>query len=192
MYLYRELYGTKKIVQEWAPLINELSKGERYETTVSDHDAEDRATLDKCDIHTIPARKDITSGIQAVQKRIKMASDGKPRLFIFDNALVSRDPLLDETKKPCCTTEEMDCYVWPKGQDGKPLKEVPVKENDHGQDAKRYAVAYIDRVGDDGVFDFSISVPSGAPLAPKTGEEVAPVANPPVESKSHLLEAGWN
>ncbi len=191
MYLYRELYGTKRIVQEWAPLINELSKGESIEATISDHDAEDRATLDKCGIHTIPARKDITSGIQAVQRRIKVAHDGKPRLFILDNALVARDPLLDEAKKPCCTAEEVDCYVWPKGQDGKALKEVPVKEYDHGMDAGRYGVAYIDKVGDDGVLEFSVAAPSGK-LPEKTADEKKADESKPVpQASEHLQEVGW-
>jgi hypothetical protein len=68
----------------------------------------------------------------------------KPRLFLFRDALVSRDELLVEAKKPTCTEEEIDGYVWPKGQDGKPLKEEPVKENDHGCDEMRYLVAYLD------------------------------------------------
>jgi phage terminase large subunit len=40
-----------------------------------------------------------------------------------------------------CTEEEFDSYVWPKGVDGKPVKEEPVKEHDHGLDALRYLVA---------------------------------------------------
>ena len=38
-------------------------------------------------------------------------------------------------------------YVWPKGADGRPQKEEPVKEYDHGKDAMRYAVAYADGLG---------------------------------------------
>jgi len=144
MYRYRELYATKTIVQDWAPIIKGYSEGEKIEVTISDHDAEDRATLDRCGIKTIPARKDITSGIQAVQKRFKTNT-----IFLMQDSLVSRDPLLDEAKKPCCTEEEIDSYIWPKGVDGKPIKEVPVKENDHGMDTMRYGVAYIDKVGDE-------------------------------------------
>jgi hypothetical protein len=34
--------------------------------------------------------------------------------------------------------------VWPKTADGRPVKEAPVKENDHGCDALRYGVVYLD------------------------------------------------
>jgi phage terminase large subunit len=42
--------------------------------------------------------------------------------------------------------------VWPKSQDGKELKEAPVKADDHGMDATRYMVAYLDIGRSPGVF----------------------------------------
>jgi hypothetical protein len=143
-YRYRQIYRTRTLVSDHAAEIIRLSEGERIEATVSDHDAEDRATLDRCGIPTVPAYKAVERGIQAVAERLRPAGDGKPRLFLFRDALVSRDELLVEAKKPTCTEEEIDGYVWPKGQDGKPLKEEPVKENDHGCDEMRYLVAYLD------------------------------------------------
>jgi hypothetical protein len=50
---------------------------------------------------------------------LRPAGDKKPRLFLMRDALVSRDEALAESKKPTCTEEEMDGYVYPKGQDGK-------------------------------------------------------------------------
>ncbi len=50
-----------------------------------------------------------------------------------------------EDKKPACTEEEIDAYVWPKGVDGKAVKEQPVKLNDHGMDAMRYGAMYLER-----------------------------------------------
>ena len=41
-----------------------------------------------------------------------------------------------EAKKPVCTDQEIDGYVWA----NKATKEEPVKENDHGMDTMRYAV----------------------------------------------------
>jgi hypothetical protein len=41
---------------------------------------------------------------------------------------------------PTCTAEEFPGYVWPRGQDGKSKKEVPVQVDDHGMDATRYMV----------------------------------------------------
>jgi len=146
MYLYRELYMTQRTVDEHATQILALSKGETYIATVADHDAEDRATLAKRGIVTIPAYKAVSRGIQAVQGRLRPAGDGRPRLFFLRDSLIERDERLSEMKKPCCTAEEFDGYVWPKGQDGRALKEEPVKEDDHGMDACRYAVASRDLI----------------------------------------------
>lgn len=144
MYLYREIYHTKRTVNVHAGQINALSEGEQIERTIADHDAEDRATLTEHGIYTVAATKDISRGIQAVSERLKVQEDGKPRLFIFNDALVEVDDSLDEKKKPICTAQEFPGYIWPQAADGKPVKEVPVKENDHGMDALRYAVMYVD------------------------------------------------
>lgn len=177
MYLYREMYATKRIVQEWAPLINKASIGEDIEATIADHDAEDRATLYAQGISTIPAMKDITSGIQGVQHRLRKRPDGKAGLMVMRGCLVTPDPLLLEAKKPTCLLDEVESYVWPKGQDGKPLKEVPVKENDHACDTLRYAIAYIDNVGEQEL-PFSINNYDGLALGP-TADPLAVIWNNP-------------
>jgi hypothetical protein len=140
MYLYREIYRTRRLVSEHAAEIRKLSAGESIAFNVSDHDAEDRATLASCGIHTSPARKAVTPGIEAVKARLKAAGDGRPRLFLLRGSLVDRDGELADAKRPCCTEDEFDAYVYAKGADGRPVKEEPVKMNDHGMDAMRYAV----------------------------------------------------
>lgn len=144
LYLYREIYRTKRLVQDHAGDIKRLSQGETYVRTAADHDAEDRATLDRHGVHTTPARKAITPGIQAVQARIRPAGDGRPRLYVLKGALVEADPELIEAKRPYSTEQEFGDYVWPKGADGKPNKELPVDDNNHGMDAMRYMVAALD------------------------------------------------
>lgn len=144
LYLYRQIYRTQRIVEDHARDIMRLSAGERIEATIADHDAEDRETLRRHGIPTIPAKKEISVGIQLVQARLRAAGDGKPRLFYFRDALVERDEALAEAKKPTHTAAEYPGYVWPKGQDGKPLKEVPVDEDNHGMDTTRYMAAHID------------------------------------------------
>jgi PBSX family phage terminase large subunit len=146
-YLYREIYRTKRLVQEHAGRIVELSAGEHYETTIADHDAEDRATLDKYGIPTEPAKKWVSPGIQAVTDRLKVSGDGRPRLFVMSGALVESDPDLVDAKLPYCTEHEFEAYSWPKDKDGKPKKEDPEKKHDHGMDAMRYAIAYLDKIG---------------------------------------------
>lgn len=149
MFLDREIYRTRRIVADHAEEILRLLAGRRVDATVADHDAEDRATLAAKGIPTTPALKSISPGIQAVQKRLRRNGDGRPRLFIFDDALDARDEELARKIKPTCTAQEFEVYSWPVGADGKSLKEVPVKEHDHGMDAMRYAVAHLDGLGDD-------------------------------------------
>lgn len=144
MYLYREIYMTQRTVKVHCEQIKKLSEGEVYEATIADHDAEDRATMAENGIDTLPAKKDISPGIQAVQERLKIQADGKPRLFLFRTALVEEDQRLVSAKKPTCTIQEFPGYVWPKASDGKPVKEVPVKENDHGVDSVRYGAMYLE------------------------------------------------
>jgi phage terminase large subunit len=144
LYLYREIYMTQRLVEDHARQILELDKGERIEFTVADHDAEDRATLERHGVPTVPAIKDVSPGIQAVKQRLNKAGDGKPRLYILRGALVEEDSMLRAARKPLCTHDEILAYAWPKGVDGKPVKEQPVKIDDHGMDGLRYIVYYLD------------------------------------------------
>src|SRR5688572_2290130 len=122
--------------------INLLSSGEYYEATICDHDAEDRATLEQAGIENIPAIKDVSRGIQAVQARLALGENQKPRLFMLRNALVEVDDALADVRKPYCTEQEMSIYAWQNPANGKPSKEEPLKVFDHGCDAVRYATMY--------------------------------------------------
>ena len=144
LYRYREIYATRRLVESLTPEIVRLSQGESVEVTVADHDAEDRATMEKHGIVTIPAKKDVSPGIQAVKARLAVQPDGKPRLYFVRGALVEVDPLLEAAKKPASTDDEITGYSWKRYDDGKPNKEEPVKVNDHGMDAMRYLVMYVD------------------------------------------------
>lgn len=144
LYLYREIYMTQRLVEDHARQILELSGRERIEYTLADHDAEDRATLERHGISTIPAVKDVSPGIQAVKQRLIRAGDGKPRLFIMRGVLVEEDEKLKAARKPLCTQDEVVAYAWQKSTDGKPVKEQPVKLDDHGMDATRYMAYYLD------------------------------------------------
>lgn len=142
---YREIYVTGQLVEDLAPKIVEYSRDERIVATICDHDAEDRATLTKHGIPNIAAYKGISLGIQAVQTRLKQRHTGKIR-FIRD-ALVEVDETLEFAKKPTSTIDELPGYVWERDSSGKAVKEVPHGEDDHGCDATRYAVAWVDQVG---------------------------------------------
>ena len=144
LFIYRELYMSGVIVEDHAAEIKRLSEGERYVMTLADHDAEDRATLQRHGISTSAAVKDVSRGIQAVQARLRKAGDGKPRLYLFRDALVQVDTKLEKKKKPYSTLQEFSGYIWTKTPDGKPSKEEPQKIDDHGMDALRYLVMAVD------------------------------------------------
>jgi hypothetical protein len=147
LYRYREIYRTRGLVEDHARRARELSRQEpRPRAVICDHDAEDRATLERhLGMATVPARKDVSPGIQAVAARLRKAGDGRPRLFLMRDSLDSRDPELDAAKKPCRTEEELDGYVWDLSANRKKGEE-PLKQNDHGADAMRYVVSHLDLV----------------------------------------------
>lgn len=139
LYVYRELYMSGRIVADHAREIVRLSAGESYEATVADHDREDRETLHRGGVFTEPAKKDIDIGIDAVKDRLKVGTDGKPRLFILSSCLVERDAKLDEAKRPVSIHDEWDAYIYKQDRAGA-AKDEPVDRDNHGLDALRYAV----------------------------------------------------
>lgn len=171
MYLYRELYMSGRTVARHKVDICLHSQGESYEVTIADHDAEDRATLAESTAVTDPALvarlatvgyqpvngvvllpgiatkaadKRVKVGIEKVQERLRIAGDGKPRLYLMTDSLIEEDATLRESYRPTRTADEIVSYVWAQPGDGRPAKEEPVKMNDHGCDAMRYAAMYLD------------------------------------------------
>ncbi len=148
LYLYAEQYMSKRTVDQHAQDLLRLIKDAegnwlepKPRAVICDHDAEGRATFEKeVGVSTVAANKKVLEGIQAVQKRLRPVGDKKPRLYIFRDALVERDPKLADAKRPCSTEEEITGYIWDTGA-GKNAKEQPLKVNDHGCDAARYLVA---------------------------------------------------
>jgi hypothetical protein len=177
LYLYRELYRTKRLVEDHARDIMEIvrpclkccgssevthycwsctkckpkwNEPEPY-ALICDHDAEDRATLERyLELGTDPAQKGKKMGIQAVEARLKVLGDGKPRIYLCRDALVRRDTDLDDRKLPCSTIEEIVAYVWKVDTQGRE-KEEPLDENNHGMDAMRYMVYERDGAGQPGL-----------------------------------------
>lgn len=163
LYLYREIYHTRRLVEDHARRIIELCSEEIPPCAiVCDHDAEGRATLERylgmATTQAVKGPGQKTPGIEAVAKRLRKAADGKPRLFIMRDSLDERDPDLAAVKKPACTAEEFDSYVW--DTRGNRLRgEVPVKQDDHGLDALRYLVWGLDcveAVPDDDTVEFDV------------------------------------
>jgi PBSX family phage terminase large subunit len=155
LYLYREIYHTKRLVQDHAHDMFELSLQEKIEAVITDHDAEDRATLSahwharhQCPgdglshVSTTAADKDVSTGLEMVNARISANS-----LFIVRDSLVELDHELKEAGLPTDTVSEIEGYVWDTTVNEKLgiiHKEHPQKRNDHGMDAMRYLVKHID------------------------------------------------
>lgn len=141
IYRYRELYMSQRTVKEHAKVINQHREG--YAATIADHDAEDRATLLENGIPTINADKRKTVGIEKVQERLKLAGDGRPRLYLVRDALIEVDQVLKDSNRPTSTEGEFPGYVWPERKAQRAADEEPVKADDHGMDAMRYMVMYL-------------------------------------------------
>jgi phage terminase large subunit len=156
LWLYREIYKSKTLVEDHARKILSLVRDSggawrepQPRTIICDHDAEDRATLERhLGMGTSPAKKTVSDGIQAVQARLRVQANGKPRIHVLRGALVETDKELAAAKKPTSTVEEISGYVWPDEGKNPDKRENPVKEDDHGMDAMRYMVAELDLVGE--------------------------------------------
>lgn len=152
LYMYREIYRSKTLVEDHAKRIAELTENDPLpDVILCDHDAEDRATLERhLGMMTRPAWKpsgSVRIGIDAVASRMRPAANGKRRLFVMRGALDERDDALFGARGeplPSSTEEEAEAYMW------NPKTDAPVKEHDHGMDAMRYLVCHVDRIGEGG------------------------------------------
>jgi phage terminase large subunit len=150
VYLFRELYRTMRTIEWWIQqaqsLMQEFSLA-GVPISVFVCDPSEPAYISQFEgagIPAIGATNAISPGINVMQARLKVAGDGRPRMYIYEYSLQERDEQRDEKHEPVCFEQEIDGYVWPQAKDGQPVKEVPVKHNDHAMDASRYACMYLD------------------------------------------------
>lgn len=150
LYMFHEIYYSRRIVEDHAKNILDFHGLASYEATIADHDAEDRATLERHGVSTLPAMKEVKPGIEGVQARLRAIREkpnkwgARSMISFFADARVELDPRLEEDKLPTQTVDEIEGYIWKPPVEGKNPKEEPEKENDHGMDAMRYLVAYVD------------------------------------------------
>jgi terminase large subunit-like protein len=160
LYNYREFYRRGVLVEDMARRIldevcpEDPATGERKwleprpVAVITDHDAEDRATLERhLEFSTVAAHKSVSDGIQAVAVRLRPDGSGKPQiLFMADAVLDGRQKSIVDAGQPASTIEEFAGYVWDTGG-GKKITEMPLKIFDDGIDTARYMVAQMDIVG---------------------------------------------
>lgn len=144
MYVYRQIIRTGQLVEDMAKEIKSsiAEDGVPPQAIFCDHDAEGRATLERhLGITTKKAYKDILDTIDCVNSMLRKGIDGRPRLCVVRDSLVSHDPRMKERGLPCGLIEEIPAYVW---LDSK-TREIPLQENDHAIDALRYLVGTLYR-----------------------------------------------
>lgn len=149
LYLTRELYHTGLRVDQAAEIIRDQSKGVVPYALICDHDAEDRATLEKgLGFLTLPAFKPINIGIQFVHNRLRGDNPkypGSRGLYVMHDANIMPDKSLRDRHKPTCTEEEFPLYQWDTGKIAlDKYKDAPIDKNNHSMDDLRYLVAFID------------------------------------------------
>lgn len=148
IYVYRQIYMTKRTVKTHAESINFYSQGEEIEATVCDHDAEDRLTLEENEIDNIPANKDMARGIDLITERLQIPEGSdKPRLLFFRDLVVEVDETLLHGKHPTSVLEEFPAWTWARKSDGTINPDKPISRYDHGLDTVRYIVMYFDGDG---------------------------------------------
>lgn len=143
-YMVYELYRTQRDIDWWIERAKQVKQQFGVEQFVCDP-AEPSyiEQFNKYGLPAIGAINDIAPGISALQSRLKLAGDGRPRFYVYEYALRERDESRDQAHRPCSFTQEVDAYVWPKSKDGAPVKEVPVKVDDHACDAARYMAMHL-------------------------------------------------
>ncbi len=147
LYVYRQWYRSGMLVEDHAREIVRLSAGETYAVSaIADHDREDRETLHRHGVPTIPAEKSIEVGLDAVRSRLRKSGNGRPRLFFLRDSLVESDRVLSESRRPTCLLEEFDSYVWKRNKAGD-AREEPVDAHNHALDALRYMVMHLEPGG---------------------------------------------
>lgn len=144
-YLLREYYQTGKTVDEyWVPLARELKKTYGIERFICDpSEPAYIEQFNKAGLVAEKATNAIAPGINAVQARLKIAGDSRPRLYVHEYALQERDSKREAAHEPYCLEQEIDAYAWPVSKSGATVKEVPVKVNDHAMDALRYMCQFL-------------------------------------------------
>ena len=130
-FMYREIYKSHHTIERISPRIKAFN--DPVTSIFSDHDAEDRATLEEKGILTDLADKAIGPGIQTVYEMM-----GEGLIHFFSDALDEADEYLQDKNRPTSTVEEFANYRWSESKVSANAKEVPIDKDNHGMDAMRY------------------------------------------------------
>lgn len=148
LYIVHQVYQTQKTIDWWIKQAKEIQ--EHFKPSVYICDPAMPAYILQfrvAGLPTVEADNDVEAGIQAVQQRLQVPDDGRPRLVVMKKSLAQPDPQLVGKSRPTCLEEEIVSYQWFETVPGKAAKEEPVKVDDHAVDALRYLCLYLDTLG---------------------------------------------
>lgn len=132
--MYREVYMSGVTTDEHAKMIVRHTGREKIKATIADHDAGDRALLERGGVPSMAAKKDVSAGIQETYTAIS-----NDRIYFLKDSLIEEDFALVTNRKPYTSVQEFGGYLRNRGKDGiRDPKEDPQKLNDHGMDTMRY------------------------------------------------------
>ncbi len=126
--LYEE-YAVKRGIDEWADValqMRDIYHIDRFVCDPSEPDYIKRFEAKGCKAYA--ANNTVSTGIQAVKRRLAMRTDDKPGLLYYVGAVHN--------------FAEKEQYQWARNRDL--TLDQPLKTNDHTQDAERYAIMDID------------------------------------------------
>jgi len=140
MYLIVQHYHTLRLPEWWRKKALSLHRSFPFAALVAD--PSEPAMIEemrRAGLPVVGAKNDIVQGIQHVEQRL-----AERRLFFVAGSLLEADQDLIDRRLPRTTEQEFAVYAYPKGENGKPVKEHPISMHDHGMDAMRYAVMHLD------------------------------------------------
>lgn len=156
LYLLREVYRTRKRIDWWVEQARSLDQefGGIDDWICDPAEPAYISDFNEAGLNAFGAENEILPGVDAVKERLAIAGDGRARFYVYEFSLPERDELRDNEHQPVCFENEINAYIWPKQKDGQPLKEVPVKLNDHSLDNTRYVCKILK--GDNGIHSLDI------------------------------------
>lgn len=160
VYLLREVYRTRRRIEWWTEQAQALDAefGGISEWICDPSEPAYISAFGDAGLNAFGAVNDIIPGVDAMKEFLDVAGDNRARLYVYEFSLKERDELRDNEHQPVCFENEINAYIWPKQKDGQPVKEVPVKLNDHSLDNTRYVCKHLK--DDNGIYELDSSTAS--------------------------------
>jgi hypothetical protein len=145
-----EHYHTGKTVSDWWAA-KALEFKRQYNPRAFVCDPSQPASIEvlkKAGVNAVTADNNVRGGIDRVYDRMAVRNAagsvfGAGLVFLRDGLLL-KDRSLVEAKLASQTVEEFESYVYANGKERRNYREEPVDFSNHGMDAMRYAVGYVD------------------------------------------------